>query len=322
MQINRYKIIIFIILLPFYIISINSISPAYEKTFQLDDAGKNEYSFDIDPYYSNTAFAFSLTDAPIPKVPYANEANLYYHLVKNFYLPRYIVLEASAYPLPIAGVYIKKETDWREKGQISDNINVIKSITTGFPEPWAFSFFFGNIVDFVKDDNKVVGKGYSGLLLSYGNRHIVDNIMVDDNWFEAEIKLKGSDVRKKRVVSWSYAFGYKKHYNKDIKDALYISIKRNRIDYILEGGNPFLNILTKNSEQEVRLDFDPARLNEGKITRYLFLFGKKLVITENTAFSLSVGALKTVASGYSGRLKQKVDEHWSLIFRPNVHINF
>jgi hypothetical protein len=297
-------------------------SQAYEKTYQLDDAGKHEFSFDLDQYYSNVEYTFSLTDKPIPKEPYANEQSLYYYLIRNIYMPRFVVLEASIYPLPLAGVYINKHTDWQEESQISKNINVVKSITAGFPEPWAFSFFFGNVVDFTKENNEDAGKGYSGLLFSYGNKHIVDNIMVDDNWFETELKLKGSDVRKKRNISWSYAIGYKKHNNPDIKDALYISIKRNRIDYVIEGGNPILNIFTKNSEQEVRIDFDPQMLNKGRITRYLFLFGKKLVVSENIAFSLSVGALKTNASGYSGNLKQRVDEHWSLIFRPNVHINF
>ncbi len=297
-------------------------SQAYQKTFQVDDAGKQEVSFDLDQYYTNVAYTFSLTDRPIPKEPYANEQSLYYYLIKNIYMPRYAVLEASIYPLPIAGIYIKNHTDWREETQITENINLVKSITAGFPEPWAFSFFLGNVVDFVKENNQESGKGYSGLLFSYGNKHIVDNTMVDDDWFETEIKLKGSDVRKKRDVSWSYAIGYKKHFNPDIKDALYISIKRNRIDYILEGGNPVLNILTKNSEQEIRIDFDPQMLKKGRITRYFFLFGKKLVVSENLAFSLGIGALKTNASGYAGKLKEKVDEHWALIFRPNVHVNF
>ena len=299
-------------------------SYSYEKTFQLDDAGRHEFSFDLDQYYTNVAYVFSLTDKAIPKETYANEQQLYAYLLRNIYIPRYAVLEASIYPLPIAGVYIKEHTDWHEKGQVTDNINVVKSITAGFPEPWALSLFLGNVVDFVKDDNSFdsVGKGYSGLLFSYGNRHIVDNIMVDDNWFETEIKLKGSEVRKKRDISWSYAIGYKKHNNPDIKDALYISIKRNRIDYILEGGNPILNIFTKNSEQEARIDFDPEMLNKGRITRYLFLFGKKLVVSEKLAFSLSIGALKTNASGYDGKLAQQVDEHWSLVLRPNVHYNF
>ena len=299
-------------------------SIAWEKTFQLDDAGRHEFSFDLDQYYTNVAYIFSLTDKAIPKVTYENEQRLYYHLIKNIYIPRYAVIEASVYPLPLAGVYINKHTDWQEHTQVTNNINLIKSVTAGFPEPWAVSFFLGNVIDFVKDDTSfnTVGKGYSGFLFSYGNKHIVDNMMVDDNWFETEIKLKGSEVRKKRDISWSYAIGYKKHYNPDIKDQLYISIKRNRIDYILEGGNPILNIFTKNSEQEARIDFDPQMLDKGRITRYLFLFGKKLVVSEQLAFSLSIGALKTNASGYDGNLKQQVDERWSLVFRPNVHFNF
>ncbi|MBN2402488.1 MAG: hypothetical protein JXN64_08810 [Spirochaetes bacterium] len=323
MIINTNKNLIFIeTWLLFLILFYPLRSLAYEKTFQLDDAGKHEFSFELDQYYSNVSYIFSLTDKSIPKEPYSNEKNIYYYLIKNIYMPQFVLLEASIYPLPIAGVYIKKNTAWQEKSQISENINIVRSITAGFPEPWAFSFFLGNVVDFIKEDKEVVGKGFSGLLFSYGNKHIVDNTMVDDNWFETEIKVKGSDVRKTRDISWSYAIGYKKHYHPDIKDALYISIKRNRIDYILEGGNPILNIFTKNSEQEVRIDFDPQMLGKHRITRYLFLFGKKLVVSENVALSLSVGALKTNSSGYSGRLKQRVDEHWSLIFRPNVHINF
>jgi hypothetical protein len=322
MSTNIYKIILCIALYIIYSFFNLPKSIAYEKTFQLDDAGKHEFSFDLDHYYSNVAYTFSLTDRPIPKEPYANEQSLYYYLIKNIYMPRFAVLEASIYPLPLAGVYIKKKTDWREESQISKNFNLVKSVTAGFPEPWAFSFFLGNVVDFVKEDNEESGKGYSGLLFSYGNKHIVDNTMVDDDWIETEIKLKGSDVRPKRDINWSYAIGYKKHFNPDIKDALYLSIKRNRIDYILEGGNPVLNIFTKNSEQEFRIDFDPEMLNKGKITRYFFLFGKNLVVSENVAFSLSIGALKTYASGYAGKLKQRVDEHWALIIRPNVNVNF
>lgn len=298
-------------------------SAAYEKTFQLDDVGRHEFSFELDPYYSNVAYTFSLTDRPIPKESYEKERSIYYYLVRNIYLPRFILLEASIYPLPMAGVYIKKEHEnFYEQSQVTKNINAVKAITAGFPEPWAYSIFFGNVVDFVRGDNKITGKGYSGLLFSYGNRHIVDNIMVDDDWIETEIKLKGSDIRSRHNISWSYAVGYKKHFNKEIRDAIYISIKRNRIDYVIKERNIILDFFARNSEQEVRLDFDPVRIGEGKITRYLFLFGKKLVIGENVAFSFSVGTIKTVASGYSGRLEQKIDEHWSLILRPNVHVNF
>ncbi len=297
---------------------------AYEKTFQLDDVGKHEFSFELDPYYSNIAYTFSLTDKPIPKSAYANERSIYYYLITNIYHPRFVLLEASVYPLPIVGVYIKKNhEEFYSDSQVSKNFNAVKAVTAGFPEPWAYSMFLGNVVDFVKADNKIVGKGYSGLLFSYGNRHIVDNLMVDDNWFEVELKLKGSDIRTSHNVSWSYALGYKNHLNEDIRDTFYISIKRNRVDYVIKERNPFLNFFIRNSEQEIRLDFDVFNIERGKIIRYLFLFGKKIVIIDNKmAFSFSVGTLKTVASGYSGRLEQKIDEHWSLILRPNVNMNF
>lgn len=302
-------------------------SYAWEKTIQIDDKGRHEASIELDPYYSNIGYVYSLTDAPIPKEPYTREIYVYLYLLKNIYLPRYILLEASLYPLPIAGVYIKKNrTNFYEDSQLTRNFNAVKAITAGFPEPWAFSFFLGNVVDFVIEDEEkreIVGKGYSGLLMSYGNRHIVDNIMVDDKWFETEIKLKGQDIREKRDLSWSYAVGYKGHDNREIKDALYLSIKRNRIDYMDYDVNPVIKFLAYNSEVEVRFDFDLKEVAQGKIVRYFFLFGKKFVLGEGgVTLAFGIGMLKTVASGYTGKLEQQIDEHWQLILRPNVHIKF
>ncbi len=299
---------------------------AYEKTFRLDHAGMHEMSFELDPYYSNIAYVHALTEKPIPRETYKKERSVYFYLLRNIYHPRYMLVEASIYPFPIAGVYLKKnQEDFYERNQYTQNFNAVKAITAGFPEPWAYSFFLGNVVDFVRGENdkKVVGKGYSGFLLSYGSKHIVDNIMVDDHWYEAEVKLKGSDIREKRNLSWSYALGYKGHRNIEIRDALYISIKRSRIDYIESDANPFWKFFVNNSEQEIRLDFDVREVQKGKIIRYLFLFGKKFVLARGKfTFSFSLGAFKTLTSGYSGKLEQNIDDHWTFILRPNVHIKF
>ncbi len=312
-----------IILVSFFLI-IETRSLAWEKTFQIDDDGRHQTSIELDPYYSNVAYVYSLTKDPIPKESYSKERYVYFYLLKRIYLPRYLLFEASVYPFPIAGVYIKKNNeDFYNDSQISENINAVKAISAGFPEPWAFSFFWGNVVDYVKEgEEKISGKGYSGLLFSYGNRHIVDNIMVKDNWFEVELKLKGKDIRQKRDLSWSYALGYKGHYNNEIRDKLYISFKRTRIDYVYHDVNFLWKFLFHNSELETRIDFDVRKIRKGKTVRYFFLFGKKFVLGEGVSLSVGVGALKTKASGYTGSLERQVNDQWQLLFRPNLHFKF
>jgi len=77
-------------------------------TLQLDKAGRNEISLELDPYYSCINYVLGLTQEPIPKKEIVKEGQVYLHMLKNFYLPRYILFESSVYPLPLAGVYIKK----------------------------------------------------------------------------------------------------------------------------------------------------------------------------------------------------------------------
>jgi hypothetical protein len=297
---------------------------AWEKTFQIDDEGRHQASVELDPYYSTIAYVHSLTKDPIPRESYSKEKYVYFSLLKKIYLPRYLLLEASVYPFPIAGVYIRKNReDFYNDSQLTENINAVKAVSAGFPEPWAFSFFWGNVVDYVKEgEKKISGKGYSGLLFSYGNRHIVDNIMVQDNWYEVELKLKGKDIRQKRDLSWSYALGYKGHNNKEIKDKLYFYFKRTRIDYVDYDVNFLWKFIFHNSELETRVDFDRNRVQKGKIVRYFFLFGKKFVLGESITLSMGGGALKTKASGYTGSLEREVDAQWQLLVRPNLHIKF
>lgn len=297
---------------------------AWEKTIQIDDEGRHQTSIELDPYYSNIAYVYALTKDPIPREPYSKERYVYFYLLRKIYIPRYLLFEASVYPFPIAGVYIRKnEEKFYNNSQLTDNINAVKAVSAGFPEPWAMSFFWGNVVDYVKEgEEKISGKGYSGFLFSYGNRHIVDNLMVNDNWYEVELKLKGKDIRQRRDLSWSYALGYKGHNNNEIKDKLYFYFKRTRIDYVDHDVNFLWKFIFHNSELETRVDFDLKRVRKGKTVRYFFLFGKKFVLSESVTLSVGVGALKTKASGYSGSLEREVNNQWQLLVRPNLHLKF
>jgi len=315
------------LLVIFFIIVCSPALYSWQKFVKLDTDGRHELSFEIDPYYSYFAYTFGIAETPIPEIQYTDEFNIYLSLLKNFYRPRFVLTEASIYPLPLAGVYIKKNRESSyEDSQATENINIVKAVTAGFPEPWASSVFFGNVINFTDKNNdgknETVGKAFSGFLVSYGNRHIVDNIMVEDDWVETEIKLKGSDIRERRDLSWSYAVGYKWHRNNDINDKLYISIKRSRVDYGDREKNIFIKFFIHNSETEVRLDFNTVDYEKKAIVRYFFLFGKKFALSKNTVFSFGLGAIKTESDGYRGDLKGEINENWQLIFRPNMKLKF
>jgi len=293
--------------------------------WQLDKKGKHEASLELDPYYSCMYYTFAFTKEPIPQETVKHEALYYWHMLKNFYLPRYVLIETSAYPLPISGVYLKKyATEFYNEAEITHGLNIIKAVTENFPEPYAVSLFLGNVANFVTgEDKKVVGKGYSGLLFSFGERHIVDNIMVHDWWFETELKLKGSDLRERHKLSWSYGLGMKFHFNPEIRDIIYLSIKRNRIDYKKGKLNAFLGFFVYDSTQEFKINFDLREFYKGEITILSFLFGKNFPIGKGTVtLSLGLGFIYNFKSGYTGSLKAEIDRPWSILVRPNLTLKF
>lgn len=291
----------------------------------MDDKGRHEASIELDPYYSCIYYTFAFTQKPIPKEKVKHEALYYWHMIKNLYMPRFVLLEASAYPLPVSGVYLKKYgSKFYENAEISEGFNLIKAITEGFPEPYAGSLFLGNVANFVSgENNEIVGKGYSGLLFSFGDRHIVDNIMVKDWWLETEIKLKGSDLRERHSLSWSYGIGTKFHFNNEIRDIIYLSIKRNRIDYKKPDVNPFIGFFIYDSTQELKLNFDIREFYKGRITMASFLFGKNFSFgSGKVTFSLGIGFIYIFMSGYSGQLEENIDRSWSILIRPNLSFKF
>ena len=106
-----------------------------------EEAGKTEVVWEWDPYYSDVDFNMPLTNKPIPTIKSDNEATIYRDLIAGSFVPRYMLLEASVYPMPVLGTYLKSHTPGLYKqGEISrTGLNVIESATAGFQEPWALS---------------------------------------------------------------------------------------------------------------------------------------------------------------------------------------
>jgi hypothetical protein len=299
----------------------NSITTAEEISVKTPEPGTPdlkppgiELVTDWDLYYSSVGFHIPLTSSPIPDLGDASELAVYQHLLRNFLHPRFLLIEMSVFPMPLAGVAMKKhQKPLYDKAVISDDFNLIESITAGFPEPYAASFFIGDIVSFVKPGEKKVGtnKGYMGYLFSFSNEHIRRNTLIKDKNYEIEWKLKGERSFEDERLSWSFRVGAKIHENRDITDAIYLGMRRNNIGF----KSPFLSWLDNTSFQ-ARLDFSQHDLN---LLRQEYLVGKSYPLEKmKVALRFDVGMIWETRYQYTGRLSYLDHNGLTVILRPNI----
>ena len=284
---------------------------------------RHEISIELDHYYTCFSYTVAITEQPIPEMNITREGELYWHMLKNFFFPRYILFETGLYPLPIAGVYIRREArNFYDDSELIRGVNIVKAVTTGFPEPYAASIFFGNVANFTKgDSSEITGRGFSGLALSCGNHHIVDNIMVVDKWFEIELKMKGMDYHHVHSMEWSYSIGFKVHDNNEINHQFFVSVYRNRIYYAADA-SPLFNFF-RSTEQQLRIDFSAKYFDIKRPSSFSFLIGKNFPIGDGTVtLALKAGAIKIFSDGYTGSLKQDIDRKWALMVRPMIYLRF
>jgi hypothetical protein len=297
-----------------------------------EEGKKYNFEFEFDPYYSDVAFYLSLTQRPVPFLGEENELAIYKNLLYDSPLPRFFLLELSAYPLPCLGVYLKKNhRQFYDSANIGEDANLIQSICSGFEEPYAVSIFLGNLVSFKprssplgegelksipRQTQDYEGKGYSGYLFSVGNYHIKDSELIKDNWYELEWKVKGDRISPDRKMSWSFRIGAILHEHPGIKDVIYFSLRRDRIDYQTRELSFF-----KNTEFEYRFDVNKQNW---KIIRHFFLAGKSFplgspVAKKKLVFKLRLGFLWEGEEKYTGSLARvKKEDYFQFLFRPNV----
>jgi hypothetical protein len=275
----------------------------------------NEFGWELDPYYTNISYTIPLTDDPVPEVTGKNEFAIYRQLFHNSLFPRFVLLEAAVFPMPLLGVATNKYTPefYRSFNLGSRDLNVLEAVTAGFQEPYALSIFFGNLVNFVKPGEEKIyaNKGYMGYLLSYSNQHIKRNILIPDNNLELEWKLKGDRVFKTDKLSWSFRVGAKIHENPDISDTVYLGIRRNNFDFSAD----ILSIFD-NSSIDFRWDFS---VRDGRPLRQEYTIGKKIPISGwHLGMRLDLGIIWEDPTIYSGKLRDTNDRNFVAIIRPNI----
>ncbi len=279
------------------------------------DVSKTELVFEADPYYTNLDYNIPLTSKPIPTITSDNEAVIYSDLIEGSLIPRFMVLEASVYPLATLTTAIKSHSpNLYRQGEIGHTgINVFESATVGFQEPWAVSAFFGNVAKLERPNEQRQGNnyGYTGYLFSAGSKHIKNNMLVSDDWYEFEWKIKGKIDYPDEKLSWSFRIGGHFNTNKDVNDVTYISLHRSNLDLHYS----FLEWL-ENANYDLRMHF---LQHGGQMVRLELIAGKKIPMPQwGYAPTLDIGFVWTSPNEYSGALRDTRGNTTTLLFRPSI----
>ena len=272
---------------------------------------------ELDAYYSDIGLYVSLTDRPIPDAGEKPEIEVYKDLLFSSFIPRFLVLEAAVFPMPNLGVYLNDNArDFYDKGDVTDDINLIKAVTAGFEEPYALSLFLGNVVSFTRagEKHKSGNFGYMGYLASVSNYNIHNNKLIPDNSLELEWKIKGDRKLPTHDLHWSFRVGGKIHGNDEIKDVVYLSLRRSRLDFE-DDSNSFF----KNSGAEYTIDLDSKTFEP---VRHYFVVDKKWPLKDHKmGVSFAIGFIWQGAQKYSGSLADaQHDDEYQVILRPNIEV--
>jgi hypothetical protein len=276
---------------------------------------RTELLWELDAYYSSLSLEIPLSDAPLPDGGALSEPEVYRQLFRHSLRPQLLMLEASVYPMPMAGTWFKKHHpsgyaafDIANVG--GNQLNLIDGLTAGFQEPWALSVFAGSAMSFsprADSDNR----GYMGYLLSYGAKHIRNNVLIDDDWWELEWKLKGERERMNDDLSWSFRLGVKNHGTPDIRDVAYIALRRSHLDY----NAPLLAFLN-NANLEFKTEVERRHF---RFLRQELTVGYNIPLrAQGFALTLDTGFIYESQDKYTGPLADPAADNFTIVFRPNI----
>lgn len=273
------------------------------------DRPQPEILTEFGAYYSSIGLYVPISDDPFPDGGRLEEADVYKQLLARSWQPNVFALEASVYPMPIAGVWLRRE--YPDIYDISPSL--FQAVTAGFQEPWAISAFFGSQMKFTlpEETQRGTNRAHLGYLVSAGKKHIKSNLLIADDWLEAEWKMKGERIFREQRLEWSFRAGGRYNRNRDIADTLHIGIRRSNLDF----KSPFLSWLDNS-----RIDlFTELAVDGLQLVRQEVIFGKKYPLeSKKYALELDFGLIYERASKYSGDLAPLAKTAVTVVFRPNI----
>lgn len=278
-----------------------------------------EYDYELDAYYSNiSAFIDLDSDKEILNAIDMSEFAIYKQLLLNTFSPNIILFEASINPMSIFGLYFRKYNEnLYNKANIQDT-NLIKTLSAGFEEPYAFSFFIGRMMLFQNKQSELEGqkvgknRAYMGYLTSVGDYSIKDNKAYRNRWVNFEFKLKGTREKKDVDLDWSFRVGTTINENQDFTNSIYVGARRSSIDYKKSADSFLYNSAFSTM---LALSADSFKLIDAEI-----MVEKKWPLSWSQKISLGLGIGYLYSSGdkYSGALKEQGVDNHQLLFRPNL----
>ena len=278
--------------------------------------GPASWDLELDPYYTALDYTVPFVKGAEEGDVEAGEAATYRGMLTRALVPRYMVLEASLNPLPLAGAGVRSLSESAyQKLQIEPSINLLEAVTAGFEEPWALSMFLGKVIDFQKGAKTIVGraqKGYTGYLFSVGNEHLMNCLMIPDKWLEAEWKVKGDESTERRKMSWSFRGGTKLHESRDIANTFYVGLRRSRVDF-----QPGPWSWLTSSAFEYKMDVNARTLRP---IEHFILVEKNFPLPRGKmVFSLGLGYQWIGQDKYSGSLAlRRRPNETQVLLRPNL----
>ncbi|MFN0037926.1 MAG: hypothetical protein ACKVP2_00225 [Burkholderiales bacterium] len=310
---------IFLLLMPAVVLWACLTASAQEEPAQtggeVTTKPRTEVIWEWGAYYTSVGLNIPLTDEAVPEGGEMSETEVYATLLANSLRPRVLLLEASVYPMPILGTWIRShEPGLYEDAWIAGHrVNLLQALTAGFQEPWAVSVFFGNQIRFTRrgEQDRDTNRGYMGYLVSAGKKHIRDDVLIDDDWLELEWKMKGERKFAGERLSWSFRAGTKFHRNPEIANVVYLGIGRSNLDF----GWKYFSWL-KNSRVYLLTEFTSDSMT---FARQELLFAKKLPLQScRCALELGVGLIYESDVKYTGSLANTDRNALSLVLRPNL----
>jgi hypothetical protein len=274
---------------------------------------RTEVVWEWSPYYTNIGLHVPISDEATPDGGQMTESDVYRQLWARSFQPSVFVLEASAYPMPILGVWMRGHLPDLYQNAAIGNHNIVQTVTAGFQEPWAVSAFIGSEMKFSRpdEDRRDTNRGFMGYLMSVGKKHIKENALIDDDWVELEWKMKGERTFKDDRLSWSFRLGAKYNRNPEIAGTAYLGISRSSLDF----KSPFLSFLDNSS---VTLFTEVSR-HSSSLLRQEIIFGKKYPSeSRRLVWELDFGVIYERASKYTGSLAPLTTNSYTFVLRPNL----
>jgi hypothetical protein len=268
---------------------------------------------ELTAYYTSLGLYVPLTGEAIPDNRGDDELEIYRQLLVNSFRPQLLLLEASVYPMPLLGTWLRRNArGFYGDAQLGADLNWIESVTAGFSEPAALSVFLGSAMNLVRpgERHRGLNKGHVGYLASFGDRHIRDNVLIDDDWYELEWKLKGEREFADDRLSWSFRLGTQQHSHQEIADTAYVGLKRGNLDWRA----PFLAWLTNSA-----VSFKVATTTDGfALARGELLLEKRYPVPGwGFALAVETGFLYESNRAYIGSLRD-AEDNFIFVLRPNL----